>query len=1065
MPRAASPLAKLSRPRLHGAMPRERLFERLDALKQHPVTLVAAPPGAGKTTLIASYLESRKISGIWFQIDEGDRDPSTFFYYLGIAASALSARPKPRSGLPLLTPEYSADLPGFARRYFRDLFARMSPPSAIVFDNFQEIGGDGPLHLMLSAALEEIPAGAGVILISRDPPPDRYVRLAANRTLGLIGWEDIRLTNDEVTGLLRAVDLALPPDTVQTLHEHCGGWAAGLLLLTEQFRRGRQLTAIPSAESLAQVFAYFAGQFFDDFSPGERQALVRMSYLPALSERIAREITGDNGAGALLARLYRRHLFTELRNSEESSYVFHGLFRTFLQHRARSELSDDERRDTARRAGQLLQAGKEHQEAMALFMAAQDFVSAQALACEEAAALIGQGRWKVVVDWIEALPQACTAASPWLLYWLGTAWSGIDPARARGHLEDAHRVAKRCGDRECAVMSAGGMIDSYFLEYVDFNPLTPWIAEVDQMFDPDFRFTSVEGELRALSAMIVGCTYRDPDHPHLDRSAKRVGELLADRLAIDVNLKVTCGTYLMLYGAFTSHLDAALRASVLTVPLLSDPAVHLFRRMFGWAVTCWYATCASDHVLGDRATAALMAMARDDGLHIAERFACILGYFLDMDRQDWNAGVRRIERFEAILIPSQPYEVASLANMKAWHGVYTGDVALARRHAAEAARLFETAGSIPHTINAYLAHLWSSLESGDLPASREVVGKLSRMTSGRNMRWGSWGIDAAEAIQALRRDDESLLQAGLERLFGQPQDANDYYAHQFSWCLTWASSLSVAALERGVCTENVRRFVRSFRLPAPDHTVTTWPWPVRITTLGGFEISLDGTPVGFSGRAPHRTLLLLKALIALGGTGVKDYLLIDALWPDEEGDLARDAFRVALHRLRKLLVHHDTIVVDDGRVSLNPGKCWVDAIAFERALETDRADERALRLYGGDFLPGDDTEPWSAPCRERLRRKFLRRVQEIGEAREREGRYVEAATLYSRIMESDPMAEGVVCGFMRCQRRTGGLSAALTAYERLSRALHATFGIRPGEATRALHEDIRAEAMRGPSPT
>jgi len=72
-------LAKLSRPRLHGAVLRERLFRRLDDLQALPVTVVAAPPGGGKTALVASYLESRKIGGLWFQMDTGDRDPSSFF--------------------------------------------------------------------------------------------------------------------------------------------------------------------------------------------------------------------------------------------------------------------------------------------------------------------------------------------------------------------------------------------------------------------------------------------------------------------------------------------------------------------------------------------------------------------------------------------------------------------------------------------------------------------------------------------------------------------------------------------------------------------------------------------------------------------------------------------------------------------------------------------------------------------------------------------------------------------------------------------------------------------------
>ena len=82
------PLAKLSRPRLYDALPRNRLFRLLDEARPS-VIWVAAPPGAGKTTLVASYLESRKLPGIWYQVDSGDADPATFFYYLGLAASSL----------------------------------------------------------------------------------------------------------------------------------------------------------------------------------------------------------------------------------------------------------------------------------------------------------------------------------------------------------------------------------------------------------------------------------------------------------------------------------------------------------------------------------------------------------------------------------------------------------------------------------------------------------------------------------------------------------------------------------------------------------------------------------------------------------------------------------------------------------------------------------------------------------------------------------------------------------------------------------------------------------------
>ena len=129
-------LAKLSRPRLYDTLPRERLFRLLDAKRKHPAIWVVGPPGSGKTVLIASYLESRELPSIWYHLDPGDADVSTFFYYLTESAQPFARKSQP---LPLLTAEYLPDLEGFARRYFRNLFVRMSENSFFVLDNFQDV--------------------------------------------------------------------------------------------------------------------------------------------------------------------------------------------------------------------------------------------------------------------------------------------------------------------------------------------------------------------------------------------------------------------------------------------------------------------------------------------------------------------------------------------------------------------------------------------------------------------------------------------------------------------------------------------------------------------------------------------------------------------------------------------------------------------------------------------------------------------------------------------------------------------------------------------------------------
>ena len=194
-------LAKVTRPTLPDIFPRKRLFDLLDELRKQPIIWVSGPPGCGKTTLLGSYIETLKIPCLWYNLDGGDSDPATFFYYMGLAAK--KAAPRMRNSLPLLTPEYLPGISTFTRRYFENLCDRIKSPSLIVFDNYQEVSGEAIVHEVICSGLSAISEGINVILISRSQPPAGLIRQKANRMMQALGWDQLRFTIEESQELLQ----------------------------------------------------------------------------------------------------------------------------------------------------------------------------------------------------------------------------------------------------------------------------------------------------------------------------------------------------------------------------------------------------------------------------------------------------------------------------------------------------------------------------------------------------------------------------------------------------------------------------------------------------------------------------------------------------------------------------------------------------------------------------------------------------------------------------------------------------------------------------------------------
>src|SRR6202171_2272480 len=155
----------------------------------------------------------------------------------------------------------------------------------------------------------------------------------------------------------------------------------------------------------------------------------------------------------------------------------------------------------------------------------------------------------------------------------------------------------------------------------------------------------------------------------------------------------------------------------------------------------------------------------------------------------------------------------------------------------------------------------------------------------------------------------------------------------------------------------------------------------KVHVLGRFRLAKGDTPISIPPRL-RKPQELLQALIAFGGTEVGAGVLIDALWPDSEGDAAYHALESSLYRLRQLLGAGEAVRMEGGRVSLNRDQLWVDMWEFEEELQRPH-DPKAndierigtLRLlYQGHFLQHETEKPWVLKVRQELRdRLALRR--------------------------------------------------------------------------------------------
>jgi len=1063
-----APLAKLSRPRLHDALPRERLFARLDAARKRPAIWICGPPGCGKTTLAASYLDARGIGGVWYQVDSGDLDLSTFFYHLGEAARRVTPESSP---LPLLTPEYLPDLAGFARRWFRQFFARLPASSLLVFDNYQE-GSESPLDTLLSSVVAEVPEGFAILVISRTDPPGALSRALAHGEMTVLGWEDLKLTRDETAAVAIARGVS-SPETVSAVHAQCEGWAAGLTLMLERVRRTGSAQPTRDLGSMDTLFAYFAGLVFDALPQAAQHDLLLCSFLPSLSRRQAEALTANPDTGRVLDQLYRRHLFTNRRGDADAVYEFHGLFRTFLRALAASTLGPEQQLHASRTAAKLLARAGQVGEALRLYAEIEDWESIEEAVLAAAPALLVQGRGLTLRDWIALVPPDRLERSAWIQYWLGAALIPHDQKRARATLTRAYEKLRELDDFAGQVAAASGVVDTYFFSFSGYSELGEWTRNIALLLDQASRFSSSEQRLQACSSYLLAAFFGDGAHPELPKYADEIKRLIREPL--DPNLRLRAGTFLVSYAG--AVLNPALVRDDLELldGLAAGDSVTPLRHaqwQVRYAFVCYE---LGDFELAEARLAVAASLCSEHGLRSPLSILNQVTAYVLSARGDVEGAARAVERMEQILSTDRPVERSQLTVARLVTLVRRDERKSEWPHIShEIAVAMDATGQTWIKVANRIPAAYALTECGECEAVRQWVVDLRAMMAGTCFARYGRDVLLIEANLALHNGATGRARECMRRALRWTAEAEipilAAQNHQ-----VFARLLSFACRE-GIETEAVRALAARYRIPLDPALADARTTPLRVVALGRFELWKDGRPLAFKGRQQQRPLGLLKLLVAQGGRGVPVSAVAEGLWPDSDGDRAANALKVALHRLRKLLDYDAAVTVQHGSLFLDRQYCWTDVQAFEERTGVaerhrmanevemfESAATDALALYRGAMLPEEEPLPWLVSARERLALKARQLVLALGMHLEASGRAQQACRLYESGLAIEPLSEPLYQRLMIAQMSLGRHAEAMQAFRRCREVLSIVFGIPPSSESQALFRNAQELSQHPPS--
>jgi DNA-binding SARP family transcriptional activator len=997
---------------------RRRLLERLRARWYTPVTVVSAPAGYGKTTLLSQAMATNADAPLgvdcWLACEPDDATASSLGEGLVDAVGVPpSTTGDPRAGL---KPESIAGLAGAVSEA---LWRRSPQQVALILDDVHEIPAGSEAAALLASVVDSLPANGHIVLVGRGPPPVPLARLDVEGRAARLDEADLAFTEDEVAefATLRGV----PGASVAT----CGGWPA---------------LAELSATARAGVAADYVGQeVLSGLSATRRRDLARLAHLGPFDDDLARAVIGpDLDVSGLLTGL---PLVTAVPSGERS---LHALWRSLLA----DEVSPAEVADARRRAAATHRARGRAAAAARLLIDAEAWDDLGEAIVDALGAAHPPVPRDVLAEWFSRLP-ANVRTNPSGRLLAAVVAVEADPEGAGPRLEDA-----------AAEFRAAGHLAGELACLVQLGQIAWWSESPERLAALAVRVFELEAA-GCDQAVPLACLGRALVFDVQNDSRQVLTEL--DRIPPGALNDVWQGvvswlrsTTLMHLGDAQASLEAAEHALAHAGPL-HEPLAEGARLQALWF-----------QGRGDVVAAlpALVERMRQAGYRNYTSLAasqCCLAHALI--GQGERAAEHLAQARAAGASPDAPLVDTDLAIAEAAVAVAEGDdVAASAVLTAYLARqpLGEGHSAAPQQRSLALFYVlvaatrpaWDRAELG--PAF-VVARDLARVVVAVR-------DDGRLSPDAPRLPDATIVQAHLPRRWAAELGVAAIAAgRDDGWRLLdgmWpAGRPEVADMARhatGALRKAARVAVGRLAVPPTGR--------LELRLLGPVELRRDGAPVHAADWRRERVRSLL-AHLALNGT-VSRGQLADELWPELDPEAQSRNLRVTLTYLLRVLEPHRAqrdasffVRQEGGNLSLHPGESlavdvWEFDALCERAGDADRRGSPSSALDHAlgavDLWRGESTElvsePWAVPLIEQRRLRFAAVATRAGELLLAHGDADRARALAERAFAIDPWLESAHRLVVAAHRATGDDLAARRALGRYREAIH-DLGLGPDEAT------------------